>query len=295
VGRDQSWGSGGHLMPDLPPLHVVIVAYGSPLLLERCLGTLGDGLEVVIVDNSSSEEVSALADRHSCRYLDAGANIGFAAGTNRALAELGPNHGDVLLLNPDARIGGEVVRQLQKELRLPGHDRVACASPALYGDDGVPERVEWPFPSPLRAWIEALGLGSLGAQCGFLIGAGLLLRREAIVSLGGFDERYFLYAEETDWQWRATCAGWSVLFCSGLSGAHTGAGTSTDSDHREALFHASVERYIRKWHGDFRWRVFQMGVLFGAGARVVIGPHRSLNWERFLRYLHGPLRRGTHL
>ena len=115
------------------------------------------------------------------------------------------------------------------------------------------------------------------------------------MSLGGFDERYFLYAEETDWQWRATRAGWSVLFCSGLSGAHTGAGTSTDSDHREALFHASVERYIRKWHGDFRWRVFQMGVLFGSGARVVIGPHRSLNWGRFLRYLHGPLREGTQL
>lgn len=282
-------------MTDLPPVHVVIVAYGSPLLLERCLGALGDGLEVVIVDNSSSAEVLALANRHCCRYLDAGANIGFAAGTNRALAELGPDHGDVLLLNPDARIAGEVVRRLQEELRSPGHDQVACASPSLYSDDGVPERVEWPFPSPLRAWFEALGLGFLGPQRGFLIGAGLLLRREAIASLGGFDERYFLYAEETDWQWRAKSAGWSVLFCPGLSGAHTGAGTSADGDHREALFHASVERYIRKWHGDFRWRVFQMAVLFGAGARVVIGPQRSLNRRRFLRYLYGPLRGGAQL
>ncbi len=58
------------LMDDLPPIHVVIVAYGSPLLLERCLGALGDGLEVIIVDNSSSEEVSALAERHGCRYID---------------------------------------------------------------------------------------------------------------------------------------------------------------------------------------------------------------------------------
>jgi GT2 family glycosyltransferase len=271
-------------------MHVVIVAYGSPLLLESCLRALGDGFEVVIVDNSSSENVSALAGLHSCRYIDPGTNIGFAAGINRAIAELGPDHGDLLLLNPDARIGGDVVRRLQDELRSPGHDRVACVSPSLYGDDGAPCRVEWPFPSPLRAWSEALKLGSLGTQRGFLIGAALMLRREAIASLGGFDERYFLYAEETDWQWRATRAGWSVMLCPRLAGAHTGAGTSSDMDRREALFHASAERYIRKWHGDVGWRVFQTGVLFGAGARAIIGPNRAQHRDRFSRYLHGPLR-----
>ena len=119
-------------MSDLPPMHVVIVAYGSPLLLESCLRALGDGFEVVIVDNSSSENVSALAGLHSCRYIDPGTNIGFAAGINRAIAELGPDHGDLLLLNPDARIGGDVVRRLQDELRSPGHDRVACVSPVSY-------------------------------------------------------------------------------------------------------------------------------------------------------------------
>ena len=199
----------------------------------------------------------------------------------------------MLLLNPDAQISGDDVRRLQEELRSPGRDRVACASPSLRGDDGVQERVEWPFPSPLRAWIEAVGLGSLGPQRGFLIGAGLLLRRDAITSLGGFDERYFLYAEETDWQWRASRAGWSVLFCPGIEGTHTGAGTSSDSDRRETLFHASIERYIRKWYGDLRWHVFRAGVLFGAGVRVITGPQRSLHRRRFSRYLHGPVHQGA--
>jgi GT2 family glycosyltransferase len=276
-------------MSDLSPMHVVIVAYGSPLLLKSCLLALGDGFDVVIVDNSSSGEVSAIAKRHSCRYIDPGTNLGFAAGINRALADLGPDHGDLLLLNPDARIGGDVVRRLQEELRAPGHDRVACVSPSLYGDGGTPGRVEWPFPSPLRAWTEAVGFGFIGPQRGFLIGAVLMLRGEAIASLGGFDERYFLYYEETDWQWRATRAGWSVMLCSELSGFHAGAGTSPDLDRREALFHGSAERYIRKWHGGFGWRVFQAGVLVGAGARTVIGPNRALHRRRFSRYLHGPL------
>jgi GT2 family glycosyltransferase len=282
-------------MTDLPPIRVVIVAYGSALLLEHCLSALGDGFDVVIVDNSSSEEVSALAKRHSCRYIDPGTNIGFAAGINRALGELGTNQGDVLLLNPDARIASDVVRRLQEELRSTGNDRVACVAPSLCDDDGVPGRVEWPFTSPLRAWIEAIGLGSLGPRHGFLIGAVLLVRCEAIASIGGFDERYFLYYEEADWQWRATRAGWSVMFCPNLSGAHKGAGTSSDKDRREALFEASVERYIRKWHGDFGWWIFRAGVLFGAGARAVIGPNRSLHRGRFSRYLHGPLNQATSI
>jgi len=276
-------------MSDLPPIHVVIVAFGSPLLLERCLCALGDGVEVVIVDNSSSEKVSGLADRHSCRYIDPGANIGFAAGINRALADLGSDHGDLLLLNPDARICGDVVRRLQEELRSHGHDRVACVSPSLYGDDGTPGRVEWPFPSPLRAWTEAIGLGTFGSQRGFLIGAALMLRREAVASLGGFDERFFLYYEEIDWQWRATRAGWSVMICQRLSGAHMGAGTSTDMDRREALFRASAEHYLRKWHGAFGWRVFQAAVLFGAAIRAVVRPNRAQHRDRFSRYLHAPL------
>jgi len=277
-------------MSALLPVKVIIVAYGSPVLLEGCLFALGEGFEVVIVDNSSSDAVSALADRHGCRYIASESNIGFAAGVNRGLAELGPDQCDVLLLNPDARVAGDVVRQLQEELRSAGHDRVACVSPSLYGDQGAPERVEWPFPSPLRAWTEAVGLGSLGAQCGFLVGAALMLRDEAIASLGGFDERYFLYYEETDWQWRATLAGWTVVHCSWLSGTHAGAGTSSDIDRRETLFHASAERYIRKWHGVLGWRVFQAGVLVGAGARTLMGPNRALHRRRFFLYLQGPLR-----
>jgi len=257
--------------------------------LERCLRTLGEGFEVVIIDNSASDNVSALADRHGCRYIDPGKNIGFAAGVNRALAELSPGYGDVLLLNPDARVEGDVVHRLQEELRSSGHDRVACVSPSLYSDKGVPERVEWPFPSPLRAWSEAFGLGSLGSQRGFLIGAALMLRDEAIASLGSFDERYFLYCEETDWQWRAKLAGWTVMLCPRLSGIHTGGGTSSDSGRREALFHASSERYIRKWHGGLGWRVFQAGVLVGAGIRTITGPNRPFHLRRFVRYLHGPL------
>ncbi len=277
-------------MTGTPDLNVVIVAYGPPALLARCLTVLGEGLSVVIVDNSSSDEVRALAARSGCTYIDPGANVGFAAGVNRALTALNSDHGDVLLLNPDAQVAGHVARGLQTTLRSTGRDRVACVSPAITTDDGENERVEWAFPSPRRAWLEAFRLGSLRPQRGFLVGAVLLLRGEAIDDVGQFDERFYLYAEETDWQYRAVRSGWSVLACPQFVARHTGAATSSDDGRRQALFHASAERYIRKWYGAFGWQSFRAGVLVGAAIRSLVSPDRASHRDRFARYLRGPLR-----
>ncbi len=277
-------------MTDHPDLNVVIVAYGPPVLLARCLEALGDGLSVVIVDNSSNVEVRALASQWGCTYIDPGGNVGFAAGVNRALVALGSEHGDVLLLNPDAQVTGDVVRGLHTTLHSTGPDRVACVSPAITTDAGENERIEWAFPSPRRAWLEAFRLGSLRPQRGFLIGAVLLLRGEAIDEVGPFDERFFLYAEETDWQYRAARSGWSVLACPQFVASHTGAATSSDDRLRQALFHASAERYIRKWYGALGWQTFRAGVLVGAGVRSLVSPDRASHRDRFARYLRGPLR-----
>jgi len=184
-------------MSQLPALNVVIVAYGPPHLLERCLTALGSELATVVIDNSSNDSVRDIAVAHGCHYVDPGRNLGFAAGVNRGLAELGPARGDVLLLNPDALIPGATAIALQRALRAPGSERLACAAPMLEQTVGQPERVEWPFPSPTRAWLDAFGLGAWWRRSAFVIGAVLLLRDEAIDDVGSFDERFFLYAEET--------------------------------------------------------------------------------------------------
>lgn len=277
-------------MTDTAALNVVVVAYGSPELLDLCFEALGSGLPVLVIDNSSRSDVRDVVNKHGHRYVDAGRNLGFAAGVNGALTELGPAHGDVLLLNPDAQVTSQVARALQQRMRAAGHDRVACASPRLTRDDGSAERVEWPFPTPWRAWLDAIGFGRARRAPGFLIGAALLLRGEAIDDIGPFDERFFLYAEETDWQRRATNAEWLVLACPELSASHTGAGTSTSSERREAMFHAASERYIRKWFGSTGWGIWRTGAIAGAAVRCATGPNRARQRKRLLAYLRGPVR-----
>ena len=100
----------------------------------------------------------------------------------------------------------------------------------------------------------------------FVIGAVLLLRWEALSEVGLFDERFFLYAEETDWQRRALASAGRRRCARSVVARHRGAGTSTDPLRREVLFHAAQETYIRKWHGVAGWWSYRTAACLGATA-----------------------------
>ena len=93
-----------------------------------------------------------------------------------------------------------------------------------------PLRVAWPFPTPPGAWLEAVGLGRLrDRHQAYAVGTVLLLRAAALRQVGGFDERFFLYAEETDWARRAASLGWRHGVVPTVTALHVGAATSTDA------------------------------------------------------------------
>jgi GT2 family glycosyltransferase len=227
--------------------------------------------------------------RAGANYLDPGANLGFAAAVNLALAQVDAIRGDVLLLNPDAIVVPDVVEQLRRALETSPH--LACVAPAQHAPDSLQsDQVCWPFPSPARAWLEAFGLGRLRRSCDFLIGSVLLIRGTALIDVGGFDERFFMYAEETDWQYRAARRGWEMRFCQDAEAVHAGAGTDRDEKRRMMRFHAGTERYIRKWYGRRGWGVFRIGSIFGATLRALFltGPRRRAAADRARLYLAGP-------
>ena len=211
----------------MPGLDVVVVAYGAPELLDGCLTRLEGSLPVLVVDNSSDPAVRAVVERPRRGLPRSGRNLGFAAGVNFGLAHRrdadDPDSVDVLLLNPDAAITPGDISRLHDHLRAD--DDLACVAPAQVDPvTGEAARVGWPFPTPARAWLEALGLGRLGRRTDFLIGSVLLLRGAALRQVGPFDERFFLYAEETDWQRRASDLGWTGGSVPGCSGHPRGGG-----------------------------------------------------------------------
>jgi glycosyltransferase involved in cell wall biosynthesis/GT2 family glycosyltransferase len=278
-----------------PPVEVVVVAYGTPALLDRCLTTLGGTYPVIIVDNSSDAAVRAVAEQHRARYIDPGRNLGFGAGVNLALAQR-TGSGDVLLLNPDATITPGGVAELSDVLHA--HPRLGCVAPAQLDPSTCESaRVAWPFPTPFGAWVEAVGLGGLRRRQDFMIGSILLLRSEALTEVGPFDEQFFLYAEETDWQRRARNQGWRAAFCPQVTATHVGAGTGGNPTVREIHFHASHERYVRKHYGPWGWRIYRVGVMAGAVPRAILlpgGRGRPAS-DRFHLYREGPCRAEARL
>lgn len=269
---------------------VVMVAYGSPELVERALGPLAGGFPITVVDNSSDARIRAATLRIGGHYLDSGRNLGFAGGVNLGLKNRQYPDRDVMLLNPDAVITAEGVRALHAELHA--RPKVASVGPAQVDGAGATSRVVWPFPHPRGTWLEAAGLGVLRRRQDFVIGSVLLINRRALADVGMLDERFFLYAEETDWAMRAHRLGWRHRLVPSVSAIHLGATSSTDPIRREMQFHASQERFYRKHYGSAGWQINRAAVVVGAFARSVLltGERRRANRLRLRLYLTGPVR-----
>jgi GT2 family glycosyltransferase len=267
---------------------VLVVAYRSDDHLEDCLAEI-DPADALVVDNGAASATRNIVQRAGADYLAAPGNIGFAAAVNLGLGNAWDGQRDVLLLNPDARLSTEKIAIMQDVLHAPGA-RCAAAGPQLVDFDGTPQRPSWPMPSPAQVWLDAFGLSRLWRGKRFVVGAALLLNGAALAEVGNLDERYFLYAEEADWQLRAQRAGWTVAVVGTVTAKHAGAASSADDAVRNALFHASGEKFARRWYGALGWQVMRAGALLAAARRSLVGraANRQLSRRTFLLYLRRP-------
>ena len=262
-----------------PPL-VLIVAYQCDDLLAQCLRALGPHEPVVVVDNSPHEVTRATVG-DSAAYVPAPENLGFAAGVNLGLATAWDGVRDVLLLNPDARMTSAQVHALQRGLRDRG-PRCAAVGPRLQHPDGTPEPCTWPVPSPSQVWMDAVGLGRFAGGQRFVNGAALMLSGTALAELGGLDERYFLYAEEADWQMRALAAGWTVGVLDSLVITHIGGASSTDPAARARHFHRSGRIFAERWYPGAGARAMRLGRILAACRRWLTQPATRIEQRQLL-------------
>jgi GT2 family glycosyltransferase len=263
-------------------LLVVIVAYRNTSALATALRALGGAHEVLVVDNDADTYVNELVSRAGATYVTPGRNIGFAAAVNIALARRKGR--DLLLLNPDARISAYGIERLLAVLEA---DRGVCAvAPRVVDEDGHPQRVEWAVPSPREEIIKALHLERLlRPRATFLIGAVLLLNADALDDVGPFDERFFVYAEECDWQLRAFRRGWRIKLVDDVYARHLGGGSSGDEHVRNELFSESAARFGLKWYGRRGWRVMRISYLLGTLVRLVVAAPLPRERARYARQL----------
>jgi GT2 family glycosyltransferase len=276
---------------------VVVVSYNSGPHLARALASVGDPASVLVIDNRSSDDSVAVARGLGATVVANDQNLGFAAAANQGVA-LGTSE-LVLLLNPDAELGPDTLEVLGRALDDdPG---LAVVSPRIVHPDGSEEQVWWPFPSAAGAWREALGLHRLGRRSGlppddpspddpstddrpgFVIGACLLMRRDRFEALGGFDTRFWLYAEESDLCRRLADDGWRVAVIDGAVATHVGgassAGIETVTDEH---FARGAELFVLKHSGRAALVSLRLAQVVGSAPRAIAvrDPGRR-RWHRF--------------
>jgi len=179
--------------------------------------------EICVVDNGSVDETAsvlpvAFPEIHFSRMER---NVGFARGVNLAAREAKGTF--FLLLNSDARLGPDALRLAVQWMRANPSCGIAGAQ--LFYPDGKKQnsianfpslatellnkfllRTLWPtrFPGKEQEYREPVEVESV-------IGAFFLVRRDAWEKLGGMDERFFFFLEETDFCLRARQAGFSTM------------------------------------------------------------------------------------
>jgi GT2 family glycosyltransferase len=272
------WQPGAE-MAERNPL-IVAVAYRNTESLGETLRLLERGSDVLVVDNGVAEEVRRTAERHGAEYVTFGRNLGFASAVNVGLSRREGRH--VLLLNPDARISPGTLDRLVATLQAD--PRLCAVAPSLVDESGSPQRVEWPIPSPRVELVKAFRLQRiLRLRETFLIGAVLLLRSEAIAEVGRFDERFFLYAEECDWQLRALRQGWQTRLVDDLQATHSGGGSSSDPSVREGYFYESAALFGLKWYGPRGWATMRAASAIGSALRLAANLPLATRRRRYAR------------
>jgi GT2 family glycosyltransferase len=235
----------------------VVVTHGRQPGLDRCLAALQPQVdELVVVANPPAPEVRT-------RVLVNDRPLGFAANANRGIAETSDPF--VIVANPDTEPRPGAVELLRKFAEI--HPRAGVVGPQLLFPDGrwQPSRRRFPTVrgtivrrTPLRAVLRPQtrqvdhylleDRPTEPAQADWMLGAFLLLRREMLDELGGFDPGFRLYGEDIDLCYRAAKAGWERWYIPEAVVSHAHAAT-TDRKFltKLTLWHwRGILRFVRK-------------------------------------------------
>jgi GT2 family glycosyltransferase len=275
-----------------PRVDVGIVTWNTARLTVGAVRHLLDSdqgaeLRVLIHDNASSDGTpQALEEAFPDLEIEAGReNLGFARAVNRLIARSDAPW--FLALNSDAWPEPGAIGALVASAEAD--PTVAAAAPLLLRPDGSVEHSTHPFPTIRvalldaaygrswlpRRWLEELCLEGAWRQdrrrtVDWAVGAALLIRREALLELGGFDERFFMYVEDLEWCWRARQRGWSILFEPGAVVRHVGnaSGASRFGAKRAALEAANLDLFLRASRGPARAGAYRAVSAAGLASRL---------------------------
>ena len=264
-----------------PDLSVCLANWNTRADLEQALTSLlrpepGVAVEVIVVDNASHDGSPDMVRTRfpAVTLIESGENLGFARGYNRAAAHATGRH--LLILNPDTVVHPGALKTLVDFLDT--HPEAGAIGPRLLDGDGSLQFSCRRFPTPMAALFRNTVLGRLvGGEhftrdylmadwdhsstrpVDWISGAAMCIPGKVWRQVGGFDETFFMYAEDMDWCLRAHRAGYEIYYVPTATIIHH-IGRSSDQRPLAMVveFHRSMARFYRKhyaprWPWGLRW------------------------------------------
>lgn len=269
--------------------------------LRRLLELEGDRIRLLVHDNASTDGTADLVAEAipSADVFRGDRNLGFGAAMNQLFARSTEEW--FFALNSDAWPEPGAIDVLLETARR--HPRAAAVAPRLQHPDGDLDHSTFPFPSLHIAAVTAVGgyrwlLPSRASRWSlpgawqhdearsvdWAIGAALLLRREAIEDVGGFDESFFMYAEDLEWCWRARRRGWDIRFEPAAVVCHIGnaTGARVYGRSRTLAYLSNTYRFYRREHSLLSAAAYRALNTIGSARLWLIAVARRDAWGRQL-------------
>ena len=282
-------------------LSIVVVSWNTKELLAQCLDSIkahppAGPYELIVVDNGSQDgSPEMVAQQHpDVHLIRNGDNLGFAQANNQAMGVAAGRY--ILLLNPDTTVHAGALAALVTFLEK--HPQAGAGGARLLNPDGSLQHSCSPAPTLFNEWLHLFHLDrdrrhgmsawhiDAAREVERLMGACLMLRREAIERIGPLDERYFMYSEEVDYCYRLRKAGWRLYWVPQAVVVHYG-GQSTGqiADEMFLQLYQNKLLYFRKHYGRAGALAYKFILLLASSTRLALSP---------VTWLEKPPRRQQH-
>ena len=231
--------------------------------------------EIIVVDNASGDGVGEMLKEEfpHARFIQSETNIGFAAGNNLGMERAGGRY--IMIMNPDIIVNSGSFEALVHF--MDENPDVGLAGPKLLNPDRTIQDSAYRFPRTATPVYRRTMLGKVPAgkrevsrylmkdwdhkssmEVDWLLGACLIARKIALDEVGPFDERYFLYFEDTDWCRRFWERKWKVAYVTSSVMIHFHRRESADTPLIQSLFNkitrehikSSIKYFLKYWGRD---------------------------------------------
>lgn len=274
-------------------LSVIIINYNSKDLLKQCLLSVQKAIsgiegEVIVIDNNSTDDsqefLRGVDSKISVKLQEE--NSGFARACNLGFKNASGDY--VLFLNPDTIVSEKSLQQCISFLESK-YDAGAAGVRMIDGKGKFLKESKRSFPSPTAAFFKLFGFAKLFPRSksfakyyaghlsekeintvDVLSGAFMMVKKNVLEKIGGFDETFFMYGEDIDLSFRIVEAGYGNYYLGNITITHLKGGSTRYNYKYVKTFYDAMNRFVKKHYEGKRSAAFILLLYSGIWLRKMI-------------------------